>query len=334
MSDMNDDILATLATYRPSVDSVEAEWSTTERAELLAQILSEPAAAPASRLRFKPRLRTVGVLAGIAAAAVIAVLVPTLLPSGSPGGPDAAAAASLHRLAQVAAGAAGPTVGPGQFQFTESVQTQYIGNPTGSAHSDQWQSGAGDVWEQTTSSAPSAWPTGCLYRPHDAPPTPSGSTNTTYRPDPRYPVFGSETQAFLNTLPTDPTTLYTYLHQHTQGGTSSDDAVFLAVADLLTNGVASPQLRAASIRVLALDQMHISVEADTHDSRGRTAIAVDYHDGHYVDALYFDPHTSQLLEARQGDDGGKTYWTRVVIRQSVTSAVPASVLSCVAAHPR
>jgi hypothetical protein len=117
------------------------------------------------------------------------------------------------------------------------------------------------------------------------------------------------TRAFFAGLPTEVTALNTYLRGHVQGSSSRDQAVFVAVGDMLRpmDAFASPALRAAMVGVLSRTP-GVTVHLGQRDYLGRPAIRADFVDQQIqpdeIESLYFDPSTFQVLEERSGRPGG------------------------------
>ncbi len=327
---MDDPLLAALQAIRPDTQTLEAEWPADDRLDTLMNILGQPGQQGPPRRRLLTARRVSLAAAFAAAAAAVAVVVGVLLPAGTPAGPSAASAATLTRLAAVAVTAHGQTVGPNQYQYTSSTETQTIGtsDERGSINYAEWQSPDGDSWV-SISGGPAA---GCHYRPADMPPAPPGSTGRSqYQPPTASrPDFAAASQQFLDTLPTDTAALAAYLDAHVNYAGPDEQARFAAIKDILTYTIAPPALRAAAIRVLA-QTPHITTQQSATDPAGRSTIRVDFHDSRagagYVDTLYFDGDTAQLLDETQSDNG-TVFWQRVVHQQTVTAALPNQVSSC------
>jgi hypothetical protein len=338
-----------LAQARPDFQHLLANTMTAhERTQLLKTITATPAPANSRRSRIRgahpapARRRWPAVAALVGAAAAAALLIEAALPAGTPGAPNAAAAATLHHLADLAVGNAGPVAGPHQFAYAEMSAAQYGGEPD-SIRYRQWQAPNGDIWQQVISATVGRPPVGCYYAPYDAPPAP-GNSGTYVGHNPQYPEFDHEPQAFLNGLPTDPSALRDYLSNHVQGGGPNSQLVFRAAVDLLTNGMSPPTLRAAAIRVLALDTRHVTVNDSARDAAGRSATELTFafdrmsSDGPGAtiqnspgvsESLYFDPHTSQLLQESLIEQGHVDYVMTIAANHN-TNSVPADILQCVA----
>ncbi len=336
-----------LAHARPDLRHLLADTMTAdERTRLLETITatSGPAKSRGGRLRRvhpaparRRRWRAVSAVVGAAAAA--ALLIEVALPAGAPGAPDAAAAATLHHLANLIVGHAGPAVGPHQFAYAEMSAAQFGGEPD-SIRYRKWQAPNGDVWEQVISATVGRTPVGCYYLPYAAP----GDSGSYIGHNQQYPRFDDEPQAFLAGLSTDPVVLRDYLSSHVRGGAPNSQLVFGAAVDLLSNVMSPRALRAAAIRVLALDTRHVTVNTGVRDAAGRSAVELTFafdrmsSDGPGAtvqnspgvsESLYFDPHTSQLLQETLLEQGHVDY-VMTIGANHITNSVPADILQCVA----
>jgi hypothetical protein len=287
-----------LTRLRPD-SHLDDEWDATRRDAVLAGILD--AQPEWTRVGWVSRHRRL-VLAGAVAACAAVVAAGLVLPDGSPGGPDAAAAATLNRLA-VTAGTSGSEVGPGQYAYTDSREVQRFsaadvahGTPAITSHAFRtWTAPSGDSWQLQG---------GCLQRfPHDSTATAAGGN------------YGGLTSEQYAKLPTAPGALATYLDEHPSGDNRGALNRFVSVGDLVGDPLTGAKLRAAAIRVLA-HTSGITVEQRSRDALGRDAIEVDYtySMGPTVSALFFAPNTSALLETQSRVHGSVDY--RSVVRAS------------------
>ncbi len=144
--------------------------------------------------------------------------------------------------------------------------------PTIVGSNTNWVAANGDDWHlDDEGGSPS-----CTYYPFVGTPNPN-HTNTDY----------------LRSLPTDPTALDTYLRAHVTGSGSTDEAVFVAIADTLHNyeGLVPPDTRAAFIEVLARVPS-VTVRSNVSYGDGGTATTFSYkHEG----TLWFDESTAQVV---------------------------------------
>lgn len=293
------------------VTNLDVEWDAVRRDAVLAGILEAgPAPVRGSWASRHRRPVAAGVLAaGVLAAGAAAVVATLVLPGGSPGGPDAAAAATLDRLA-VVAGTSGRTVGPGQYAYHDGREAQRFSaaDVVGGSHAvtrhrvRTWTARDGDSWQLQGR---------CLrHWPDDGSATPAGGN------------YDGLDAARYATLPSTPDALAGYLDAHPSGDNRGTLNRFVSVSDLVGSGLTTPKLRAAAIRVLAQSD-GITVEPSARDALGRDAIEVDYTyvGGATVSSLFFAPRTSALLESESRVDGRVDY--RDVVRASrVVDSLP------------
>lgn len=283
------DPIARLAAFRPTGTSVQHEWSATVRDDVRARVLGETAGI-APRLRFRPARRTRSVLAPLAAAAAVVALIGGIVyaTAGSGGDDNVQAAGPIYRAS---AYRDTPIVGP--HQYSRRMVTAYRLNPGHApvvmGTSEDWIAPDGSIWtKRTTVGAANE----CLHF------TFSGPAD-----------FSVPDQAFLDALPTDPAALLDHLRSHVSGSSSRDEAVFVAVGDMLrtADGLATSQLRAAIPEMLS-HSARVTVHPGVTDFRGRNAVRADFVEGKdrpgELDSLYFDASTFQLLEERAGATPG------------------------------
>jgi hypothetical protein len=300
-----------VAAYRPDDELLDSEW--TGRTAVLERVLGADRRPVAGDVLAARRGRRRWIAAGaVAAAAAAALVLGLVLPSGTPGAAPNAAAATLERLAVHAAAAPADLVRPGQFRHLRDKEVQ-TGSQPHTTLIENWTAFDGTVWSKRIG-FPFAGQTAYLKFPV----ADRGSD------------FSWPSPQFLGSLPTDVSELRDYLRSHVSGSASKDEAVFVAVGDMLRGGMASPELRAASIRVLERTP-HIIASSST-DSLGRPALVITFDDRHArsneTEALLFDPNTSVLLEERQrARNGGSFGFTSTYTGSSTVDAVPAEVLA-------
>jgi hypothetical protein len=301
-----------LEALRPTEESVDRMWSPGERRAALTRVL-RPAPARPHRAR-RPLMLAVAA----ASVAVVGLAVSLVLPSGAPGGASPAAAAELDRLAGIAAAAPFDVAGPGRFLHMVIVETQTSSgaaaeNPVGtSVHSmESWSAHDGSTWRRDTLAGRTMY-----FR---------------FGPDGNFATDGSAdvlSPAYLASLPTDANALRTYLRSHVTGSTSTDEAVFSAVGEMLRRGFAPPALRVAAIDVLK-HTAHVELGAATADQLGRPVIELDFVDQRNrpdeVQALYFSTSTAEILQ--ETDRWPGMDFQSVVQSTGVVDAVPDEVLS-------
>ncbi len=300
------DPIMQFAALRPTEQDLDRAWPADRREAVLERVRQElhsptgetvttATEAPARRV---PRRRVVLAAVGVAAAVAALLTIPLVVPSGGPGGPPTAAA--LEQLAMTAS--AQPPLQPGQYWHT--VTTQTTNGHTTTMH--RWAAPDGHIWRFDTA--------GSTVMYYNFPP--GQLTGSLLNPSP----------AFLAGLPTDPAALNTYLRAHADGGTSRNEAVFFAVYDMLSGGLAPPALRAAALRVLERTD-HITAQAG-HDSTGRPAVVVTFVDQatrpDAMQRLYFAPDTARIIERTSSWPGND--YTGTVTTSGIAATVPAEIL--------
>lgn len=298
---------------------LQPHWPADERAVILNQVLSSDPIPHRADLRLITSRnhrgrRTAGlaIAAGLAVAACIAV--PAVLPAGSPGSADQAAAVqALRLLAHVAAVSPSDHLGPKQYLHMVDVEHQnaLAGQPAVQSRFEYWIRPDGLTW-QLRSERFGARPV------HEevwlVPPGPQA-------------IDGMTSAQFLDRFPTDPAGLEAYVRAHSVGSTSSDERVFVAVADIVRRGLAKPQLRSAAIEVLAR-LGHVRLGDETRDSLGNPVQAFDFVDPHgrpdEIQTLMFDTRTAQITEELDYFHG-KLHFSRTVPVFQVVDTVPANI---------
>lgn len=300
-----------IAAYRPDDALLDEEWN--GRTAVLERVLgADPRPLAGDMLVARRGRRRWVAAAAVAAAAAAALVLGLVLPSGTPGAAPNAAAATLEQLAVRAEAAPADLVRPGQFRHLRDKEVQ-TGDQPHTTVIENWTAYDGTVWSKRIG-FPFAGQTGYLQ-------IPAASRDSDFSwPSPK----------FLAALPTDVSDLRDYLRSHVSGSSSSDEAVFVAVGDMLRGGMASPALRAASIRVLERTP-HITASSGT-DSLGRPALVITFYDRHaranQTQVLLFDPNTSVLLEEQQrATEGGTLGFTATYTQARTVDAVPAEVLA-------
>lgn len=242
-------------------------------------------------------------LGTLAVAAAVVLLVAALLP-GSPAHPSPAAAAALDHLAEVAAlqPAVNPP-GPGQYEYTESVETYQSCNLDKPAycyflpeHRQIWigWDGSGRILE--TFGTPSfVTPTDrANWESSGSPPLSTAPSDTTFGPHTL-----SDGPVGLASLPTDPSALAAALAAgKLEGVPHSPAEEFVQIGDLLRETDAAPALRAAAYQVAAT-LPGVEVLGRIADHSGRIGIGVASTLAGVRNELIFDPSTSALL----GEEG-------------------------------
>ena len=319
MSDVLDDLVA----LRPDATTIDRVWAPQQQSGTLAAVLADGQRPVARdhRLTRPPRQarrRRYAIGAAVLAVAAAAVSLQIVLPHSSPGGATPAAAEALEGLA-ITAAASDPVdlAGPGQFRHLV-VQTWQAAMPDRQVP-ETWQ-----TFESWTASDGRSWR-------HNY-----GHDSTGHKIDQSlaFPPGGDQTfsasPAFLAGLPTDAGRLRQYLRSHASGSSSRDEAVFVAVGDLLRTGLASPKLRAAAIRVLE-HTPHVTIGTPRTDALARSVIRFDFIDNskraNEIQSLLFDSKSAALVEEIEGYGSGQPWFTSTLVSSGVTSSVPSQVVA-------
>ena len=319
------DSLTRLATIRPDEDTLARDWSPARRADVLARVHAAtsdaPAAAtvtPLTRRRLLPARRLVAASVLLAVGFAGASVVTSGMPSAS----------ALESLARTARAQAATAIPAGQFAHlvTTSTQTGFqvsAPDPVKAAAGDlpgdpartetrvleSWTSADGITWRHDTESMSSA--------------AAAGATTTR---DWRFCSSGQFSPSSVAALPTTASALEASVRASAQGSNSADEAVFVALGDLLRLGYADPALRAAAIDVLAGIP---GVTTSTVTRNGQPALVVVFRDEAHrpgvAQTLTFDPGTSVLVA--EGMTAPDTAYSAVHSQQQFTAEVPAAVVA-------
>lgn len=300
---MSNDILDDLRRLSPDLDALGEQWPAHERAELVDRIRSSEAPGPLPRIG---RRRVVAGSLLVAATVAAAVTVPSLLPSDAPGAANPAAAAALDRLSRIAQAAPVDIAGPDQFLHlvVDEHDVGFLDDGTGrrsdlATSYETWTGSRGQVWQRQSGSQADFFPA------HDG--------DTTY----------------ITSLPTDTDELNDYLRSHASGSDSVDEAVFVAIGDLLRGANVPAALRSAALGVLA-ETDHVTVGPSKVDWHGRPVEEFDFIDNSLrlgvVESLFFDPHTAALLDERTTDADPASVRSSSVLVSDVVDAVPPEVV--------
>lgn len=286
---------------RPDDEALAHEWTPAQRRQLLDAVV----AGQARRVPTRRRAWPVAVAASVTAALMLVV------PVAVPGWLGTAAADDLNDLARTAAAQTALEWGEGQFLRVQSVETQ-TGAPDSSeqpvtdrrvTHDDYY---ATDGW-------------------HWSDRTVNGRVE-------RYlfsPSWGWHRPDYAATMPTESHLLDAFLRLRVLGSTSQDEAVFVAIGDMLRAEAATPAVRAAAIGVLGLNP-RVSV-AHTDDPQGRPALKVTFVDEAarpgQEQFLYLDPSTGLLLGSGTRWDSGS--YQSAILHREVVDALPESLTGTV-----
>ncbi len=287
---MTEDTLDRLAAYRPTAATIGAEWGPGARAAIRRDLFDD---STSGRLTFRAaqprRLRRLAPIAASAAVLAVVGVGAVLLHPQHASTPGLAGGNGSHFSGATLSRTAG--VGPHQYAY--KADHAYSVGANGRTTSEPQERNETYVAPggKTVSLRHSGAKSECYIFGH------SGSPN-----------FQNATAAWLAGLPTDPDALNRYMVSHVSGSSSRDEAVFVAVGDLLRedDGLASPKLRAALVDVLSRSHL-ITVHAGVRDALGRPSVRVDFMDQQRrageLDSLYFDPTSFRLLEERNASNG-------------------------------
>ncbi len=139
------------------------------------------------------------------------------------------------------------------------------------------------------------------------------------------PAWGWMRPDYAATMPTEPHLLDAFLRARTLGSTSQDEAVFVAIGDMLLKEAAPPAVRSAAIGVLGLNPK-VTVEHAT-DTLSRPALKVTFTDEAMRPGvqqyLYLAPDTGVLLG--HGSIGPDLDYQSVITNRQVVDALPADL---------
>ncbi|MDO5498255.1 MAG: hypothetical protein Q4F67_01090 [Propionibacteriaceae bacterium] len=292
----------TIEKLRPhDLSGVAPDWEH-RRAELWQQVAVRTvsgSAARASRVRRRTFLR-VGIAAA-AAALIVGGVAPIVLPQGSP-----EARAELELLADSARRAEPLVVGPGHYLYvlTDVVQTPLENpedGPLAQRH-ELWTAQDGSRVVRTNSG------TGALPQvdgPYPLAESPTGWDKTA-------------------DMPRDPAALERWLRLRVSGSLTKDEAVFVALTDMLRRNNPDPELRAVMIETLPRISQ-VVVETGRADSLGRAATVISRAEPErqgLVDRYYFSPATGRFLE-QQSTIAGQGVYRGTRIEERVVDSRPA-----------
>jgi hypothetical protein len=220
---------------------------------------------------------------GLAAAIAAGVVVVPVIGDRGRVGLSIAAAETLHQLAAEAGNQPTDLARIGQFRYVKIAETHTMETSDGTAasapsYSEEWIAADGTVWSRKTG------PSGQVDRARFAPETGSGQ--------------GTYSRAYLAGLPADPEQLYKRLRKDATGSSSEDEAVFVAVGDMLRTQVAAPVLRAAAINALGFLPVDITRGARTTTGAEGVLISMERPNQKGTEALLVDEHGSAVIEER------------------------------------
>jgi hypothetical protein len=278
---------------------------------------TDPAAMERARARLQAAFEAPGPrrhrrLAWVAVAAVIGVLALALglslvLPPGG-GGPSSTAARELEHLAATALAQPGLVVPDGSYLYTSTQAYGRAGGTdvaTGASYA-MWVTQRDQLWEApdgsgqrvtTVTEARFASPEDrATWIAMGSPPRPEvGKRSIEYFAPGEIPFFD------LGDLPTDPERLQALISGSSviEHGPGSEDT-FYAIGELLAQGTASPELRAALLRVAA-SLPGVRSLGIIEDPLGRRGLGFAVTEGRSEAQLIFDPETAELLGQQRFD---------------------------------
>lgn len=305
---MSQDVTQVLTRYAPSAASLAAEWDDARMRATLTDIIgTADDIAPrlgshAVPLRFVPATTVRGhrrhaALTSVASVAVLAALVGIVVAVLRNSGGQQQVGGS-GPVFDPPAGLSGAALGARQYAYRQAEQMDL--GPDGKPKQNgpdamvdrSWVAANGDIVSLRTGTQQ-----GCFVFTHGA-----------------KAYFSEPTAALFASMPTDVSTLYTYLRSHVSGSSTRDQAMFVAIGDMLRTGdsLASPRLRGALVAVLSRTP-GVTVHTGERDYLGRAAIRADFVDQRIepgvVESMFFDPTSFRLLEERTGSNGQPTRYT-------------------------
>lgn len=286
-----------LTRTRPTTEGIASEWTPDAQQRVLADVLARP--------RRTRRRWPLAVAASVIAALMLA------LPVSFPGWfARSAAADELDGLARSTAGQPLLEWRDGQYLRATSTSTQTGAMEPGSeggrclqvASYDDYL--AADGWQ---------WSDRLV----------NGQVQRYLWP----PSWGWHRPDYAARMPPEPHLLDAFLRARALGSTSQDEAVFVAVGDMLRAHAAPPAVRAAAIGVLALNPKVTSKRTD--DPAGRPAIKVTFTDEGarpgVRQVLFLEPDTGTLLAEERTWDGGS--YRSITTRHSIVDELPAELVA-------
>lgn len=278
---------------RPTRDAVAGEWTSADSARILETVKSTP-----TQRRHARRWLIGAAAAGVAGALTVPALVPGwFLPSAS--------AAELEPVAAAAGARPSLTWVEGQFLHTRTTTSQHDRDVNSDRVIDDWRTPDGWTWSRRGRAG--AAPNEFFIFP---------------------PAFGWMRPGYAATMPTEPHLLDAFLRARVSGSTSQDEAVFVAIGDMLREEAAPADLRAASIRVLGMNP-HVKVTKVT--VAGKPAVRAAFVDEAArpgsQQSLVLDSASGHLLGEELSHPQGR-YTSTVTVRE-VVDALPADVVKAV-----
>ncbi|HBX80850.1 MAG: CU044_5270 family protein [Propionibacteriaceae bacterium] len=289
---------------RPEPEGLDAEWTPEVQTDILREVTG-----PDRRPRYDLHpVRRRALVAVAAVAGLMLVAVPVMVPGWFQ---STAAAVPLNSLADKTSLTTAPMWAEGQFLHVQTVSRQDDSGPDSempiheSLVRDDWITPDGWRWSQ---------------RVIDSSNMP-GATERFIFP----PLDGWMRPGYAATMPTEPHALDAFLRARALGSSSQDEAVFVAIGDMLKAEAAPPAQRSAAIRALALNPK-VTV-ANGVDPTGRATLVVTFVDENtrpgVRQVLFLDGATGDLMgEARYHASG--SYVATVTVRE-VVDALPDAI---------
>lgn len=270
-----------------------------------------PAGTEPARSRRRPAL----VLTAMGAAVAAAFTAVALLPAPAPAGPSAVRL--LAKVADAAASQPAPHVRDNQFWYIRSQVSNGSCGVSGCTKVHERQ-----IWQSVSNMCV----TGLLRESgQDTPLIYGGSVNgkpvsgplrAMQVPCPNRGGVGDPTYRFLQTLPTSPRALLSFIEQHMGGELPRPVEAFTAIGDTIRETIAPPQVSAALYRAAALIP-GVTVIKDATDAIGRHGIAVAQTYQGVRSEWIFSTGTHRYLGERDiSTANGTTTWDSAIIQRA------------------
>lgn len=305
------DPITTLADHRPT----ESTWSPADRAATLANlhsaIATHPSASPTTARPASARRLRLAVV-GVAAAAALVVGAPLI------GDRVVPSASAVEHLASAARNADRVVIPAGKYLHLLTVE-----NPDGPLP------GSGPALQAEYPRALESWTDsqGQIWRRDSAP---GGSVRYFHFSVPSQDSVNTPSPAFAATFPTQPGQLEAFLRSRVSGSSSQNEALFVAIGDMMRLGYVPPAVRGAALEVLA-DLPEVTATTTTLD--GVDVTRVDFSDqsirGDLTFSLYFDSATAALVKEVMADKGVTSFMS-VVKSSDLVGGVPSTVIAAAA----
>lgn len=145
-------------------------------------------------------------------------------------------------------------------------------------------------------------------------------------PVPAEPGYATPTPAFIAALPDSPTALRDRLDRTVSGSNSHEEAVYVALTDLLRSGLLPPEMLGTVLTVL--DTLP-GTSAEEVAEDGRALVRLTYDHWSPVPSMWreqtlLDPDTGRIVGEHEGWPGGGSYDSRVT-GESIVDELPVRV---------